>query len=162
MERRLCDGLGGTLAQTVLLQIAVKIIEVLRADVAQLHVADGHIGALHHALIKIYSLSFNPLLLLQIQHIGRILAEGLAVVCLVAQFDVPLKVSGHALERFCNLLLALAGGWCPGLGVLDFFAALGIPGGYGDAIGIAIFTGPFFNARHHVPSLFQVHPLQFL
>ena len=48
----------------------------------------------------------------------------------------------------------------PGSGVqvlvcLTFFAVLGIPGGYGDAIGIAIFTGPFFNARHHVPRFFK-------
>ena len=46
--------------------------------------------------------------------------------------------------------------------VLDLFAVLGIPGGYGDAIGIAIFTGALFNARHRLDPPLQVRSSEFL
>ena len=123
---------------------------MLRADVCQLHVTDGLIDAAHQLPVAVKCLGLGSAALFQVQHIGGVVCEGLAVVQHKALLNTPLKVCCSPLDSLLDLPGCHAGIWLIGLSVPNSLP-LGVKAGIdGDPVSGAGFAGEFFNRRHWI------------
>ena len=122
------DGTDIVIPDTMLHQILIEVIEMLRADLVQLDVADGFVDPRQHGIVSVQGRRCKAVPGFQIQHIFRVLGEGFVVIILITVVDVFLEFISKGLD----LPLRLGAG----------HARLGSPGGTVlDGLSLVIDTG---------------------
>ena len=141
-------GAAATFADPGLCQVLVEAVQVLRAEVDQLNVADRGVDPAQQLPVPVKSTGADAGAFLQLQHILRIVCEGLPVIQGVALFDRALKVCGGPLDGLLDLPFCHTGGGLVGRPVADPLAGGIEAAGDADPVGGAGFAGNLFNRCH--------------
>ena len=121
---------------------------MLRADILQLHKADGGIDPAQQEAIALYDFMLGTAALFEIQHILRVLLETLPVVGHITLLNGPLKIGGGFLCGLFHLPLRHAGSGRPCLGMPDLLTVAVSAGRDEETIGDAgLAVNPLY-ARH--------------